>query len=210
MLWNILQRFMPKKSQIKYTALSNIFTKYGLFQAQMYKQVEQELLVIISLNFCDVDNPVIYFHSDNHHCEDHQCGFGNHLDIAMRTIAKEGGMVIYSSQNSQDMDNLLRDIKASKLAPQNKVMTGSNLVSYLKGYRGQFLMLDYLLKKLKLSMVRLITDNPNIRFIIDESNISVTKQMATIAFTYGNNQPSSMNELIEAPKAISFEYNNTK
>ena len=156
-----------------------------------------------------IKNPILYIHSDTHQCNisDEHCGCNNQMDVALSTISKDGGLVIFTSKDAKAIDILLRDMNTRKLESQNKVMIGVNFKYFLKGYKGEYLTLDFILKDLKLSIVQLITDNQNIMFIVETLGIKVTKQTPLISFSYGESKAYSSNETIEAAKAISFEYN---
>ena len=201
-----------KNSQIKHTKLTKIFTKHGMYQAKMYSHKQQEYLALMSQNFFEVKNPILYIHSDAHQCNplDGECGCNNQMDLALATICKDAGLIIYTSKNPKDIDELLEKINTHKLESQNEIKVGINLKYILKAYKGEYLTLDFILKDLKLSMVQLITDNPNVLFIVEALGIRVTKQTPLISFAYGETTSYKSNETIEAAKAISFEYDNNQ
>lgn len=176
-----------KKNQIMHSKITKIFTKYGVYQAKMYKHDNQEYLTIMSHNFFDVKSPILYIHSDTHECNplDEQCHCNNQLDAALKMIREDGGLVIYSSSDGRDIDALLREINTRKLQPENEVMIGTNLKSALKGYRGEYLTLDFIFKDLSLASVQLVTNNPNIIFIIEQLGIEITKHSPSVSFGYG-------------------------
>jgi hypothetical protein len=62
-----LVSLVNENSQIKHTDLTNILTKYGMFQAKMYKHNQREYLVILSNNFFECSAPIFYIHSDCRH-----------------------------------------------------------------------------------------------------------------------------------------------
>jgi len=197
-----------EKSKIKYTTPVKILTKHGMFQAKMYRHSNQEYLVIMSLNFFDTKAPIFYIHTDEHECDSLEefCGCSYPISVALKMIYKDGGFILYSSRDLKDIDILLSEINVKRLSFENKIITGTNLKSALKGYRGEYLTIDYILKDLGLSHVQLVSDNPNIMFIIKQLGIKVVNQVSSIAFGYGNNEAYSANETIEAAKAISFTY----
>ena len=196
------------KSQIKYTTATKILTKHGMFQAKMYKHNNQEYLVIMSQNFFDTKAPIFYIHTDKHACHSLEefCGCNYPISVALKMIYKDGGFILYSSRDSKDIDTLLREINVKKLSSTNKIRTGTNVKSAFKGYRDEYLTIDYILKDLGLSHVQLLSDNPKILFIIEQLGIKVVNQAPSISFGYGNTKPYNVNETIETAKAISFEY----
>lgn len=204
--------FINKKSQIQHTKITNIFTRYGIFQAKMYKHNDQEYLAIMSKNFFDTNAPIFYIHSDEHECNslDEFCGCNYPISVAMKMIHKDGGLILYSSRDSKDIDALLQEVNTKKLQSQHDVMVGTNFKSALKGYRGEYLTIDFILKDLKLSKMQLVSDNPNIIFIIQQREIQIINQAPVISFSYGDSQPTKENETLEALNAINFEYPHSK
>ena len=201
---------ISQNSHVRHTNIKNIFTKYGLYQAKMYMNNEQEYLAIMSLNFFLIDNPILYIHSDSHQCNplDEACGCTNEVDVALRTISKEGGLFIYTSKNGSDIDNFLHEIKTQAMESENITMLGTNYKSALKGYRGEYIALDFILKDLKFSTLQLVSDNANVRFIIEQRGIYISRQTSTIAYTYGDSTVDSEQKVIDEAKAISFKYSN--
>jgi len=208
---NILKKIIgavSKNSQVEHTKIKNIFTKYGIYQAKMYTNNNQEYLAIMSPNFFNLDNPILYIHSDTHQCDplDEQCGCNNHVDLALTTISREGGLLIYTSKENADIDNLLYKLNTRALESQNTIMFGRNYKSALKGYRGEYIALDFILKDLKLSQVQLITESPNVIYIVEQLGIIISRQSPFISYSYGNSALNNTNETIEQAKAIAFNY----
>ena len=206
---------ISKSSQIKHSKIKNIFTKYGIFQAKLYINNGQEYLVIMSSGFSSLENPILYVHSDDiHECNsfDEQCGCTPQGDITfiLNTISKEGGVIIYTSQDNKNIDKLLSQLNTRSLESQNKMMRSTNYASVFKGYRGKYLALDFILKDLQMSSVQLITDNPNVIFIVEQLEITISKQSPLISYSYGDNNSNATNEIIEQATAISFQYSNNQ
>ena len=197
------------RCQIEHTNVESIFTKYGMCLVNMYMYNQQEYLVIMSKNFFDLKTPILYIHSDTHQCNPLSglCSCNNQVDVAIAPIIKDGGILIYCSIDSTGIDNMLRKINIEKKELPSEVLKGTNLKSALKGYRGEFLTIDFILKNLSLSNVELVTNNPSIIYIVEQLGITITELVPSISFVYGNAQSSSANETIEAAKAISFTYN---
>lgn len=204
---NIIGAF-SQNSQVEHTKIVKILTKYGMYQAKLYTNNNQEYLAIMSLNFFDVVSPIVYIHSDTHQCApfDEECGCHNQVDLMLNTMHRENGLLIYTSKSSNDIDNLLDQLKTRRLDTQTQVLRGTNYKSALKGYRGEYIALDFILKDLKLSMLQLISDNANVVFIVEQLGIRITKQSSLLSYGYGDGVASSANETIEDAKAISFNY----
>ena len=212
---NIIKRLIgvvSKNSQITHTKPINIFTKYGMYKAKMYTNNEQEYLALMSLNFFEVQEPILYIHSDTHQCSpmDDHCGCNNKVDMILTTISQVGGLLIYTSKNRGDIDKLLNELNTRALESQEAMMLGTNYKSAFKGYRGEYIALDFILKDLRFSKLQLISDNPHIIFIIEQRGIEITKQTPFISHTYGETIATTAYATIEAAKAIPFAYNNAQ
>jgi len=182
-----LVSLVNEKSQIKHTGISEVFTKHGMFQAKMYNHNNQEYLIIMSQNFFETKAPIFYIHTDEHACDSLEefCGYAYPISVALKMIHKDGGLVLYSSRDHEEIDALLAKIHVKKLSADNKITTSTNLKSALKGYRGEYLTIDFILKDLKISNVQLVSDNPNILFIMQQQKIHILKQVPSISFEYG-------------------------
>lgn len=185
---NKLMSLINEKSQIMHTDVSKVFTKYGMFQVKMYKQNNQEYLVIMSQNFFEEKAPIFYIHGDDHKCDSLEafCGCNYPISVALKMIHKDSGLILYSSRELTDIDSLLEKIKAKKLPSSNKNTISRNLKSALKGYRGEYLTIDFILQDLKISNVQLVSDNPNIIFIMQKRGINIINQVTAISFEYGD------------------------
>jgi GTP cyclohydrolase II len=174
-------------NHIKHSNIVDIFTKYGMYQAKIYEHNNQEYLVIMSKNFFEIEAPILYIHSDKHDCDalDEFCACHYPISVALNMIHNEGGLILYSSQDITAIDSLLSDINAKKLKIDNEVNIGSNLKSLFKGYRGEYLTIDFILKDLKLSQIQLLTDNSNIIFVIQKRAIDIVKHKNSLSFEYG-------------------------
>lgn len=185
---NKIIKLVNDKSQINHTNLKNIMTKYGMFQAKMYKHANQEYLVILSQNFFKTKVPIFYIHTEKHKCDSLEefCGCSYPISIALNMIDKNGGLILYASRDAKDIDALLSEINAKKLSLENKVTTTMNLKAAIKGYRGEYLTIDFILKNLELSNAHLVSDNPNIIFVMQQQGINIVTQTSSISFEYGD------------------------
>jgi len=204
--------YINKKNQIQHTNITNTFTKHGIFQVKIYIHNNQEYLVILSKNFYDLKVPIFYIHNDQHECDslDEFCGCSYPISVALKMIHNDGGFILYSSRDSNNIDTLLQEINSDKRQLQQKVMTGTNLKSALKGYKGDYLTIDFILKDLKVSHLQLVSDNQNIMFIIQQRGIQIINHTPTISFSYGDSNYDTQSETSKALNAITFEYSNDK
>ena len=207
-IFNLLSALVPQYSQIRHTKIKNIFTKHGLFQAKVYINNNQEYLSIMSLNCFEVEEPIIYIHSDTHQCDplDQECGCHHQIDLALPTLSKEGGLLIYTSEQKEDIDILLNKLNTRASKTDSKITLSTNYRSALKGYRGANLTFDFILKELKLSKVQLVTNNPNVTDIVEQLGINVSRRTPMISYRYGDSVQSSGSDVLEQAMAIDFNY----
>ncbi|MBD3798092.1 MAG: GTP cyclohydrolase II, partial [Campylobacterales bacterium] len=79
-------------------------TKYGNFTIKVYKHNSQEHLVLMSENFHDLTIPNVPIHSEcltGDTFGSLKCDCQNQLELAIKFIAKEGGMIIYHRQEGR-------------------------------------------------------------------------------------------------------------
>jgi len=210
---NIIKRLLgvvSTNSQITHTKIINIFTKYGMYKAKIYRNNGQEYLALMSLNFFDIKEPVLYIHSDTHQCNsiDAHCSCNNTIEMILRTISQVGGLLIYTSKYKEDIDDFLEKLNTRALESQDAMILGTNYRSAFKGYRGEYIALDFIFKDLKFSKLQLISDNPHIIYIVQQCGIEITKQTPFISHTYGNITTTAAYSTIETAKTIAFTYNN--
>jgi GTP cyclohydrolase II len=190
---SILQRLVnliPKKAVIKHSKVTNISTKFGMFQMQAYKDGEYEYLVMMSRKFFTMENPIVYIHPKSHQCDPYDeqgcgCNSYNQIDIAMKMIYKAGGMIVYYTNQNEEIDSLLLDIKARKLNSKPDSISKATVKYGVNLYKKEYYVLGFILKNLKLSTIQLISDNPNIVEIVQRFGITISKKISTITFDYG-------------------------
>ncbi|MFV0562377.1 GTP cyclohydrolase II, partial [Malaciobacter mytili] len=84
--------------KIEQSNIASLPTKYGKFKIKAYKEGNQEHLAIMSLDFKEIETPYVRIHSEcltGDTLGSLKCDCQNQLDLAMRFIAKEGGLIIY-------------------------------------------------------------------------------------------------------------------
>lgn len=199
---------LSQRSRIEHTGLQKVLTRFGMFQMKMYRHKAQEILAIASLDFFDLETPILCIYAGTHQCDplEETCGCHHQTDTALETIRKTGGMLLYIGTEPHDIDGLLKSIRARRLQAQNRIDSDGNFRSYLKGLRGWALLLDFVLRDAGCRSVQLICDNPTVVHVVEQTGITIDRQSAAIAYTYGDSVPSSGQAVLEAAKAITFEY----
>ncbi len=85
---------------------ANLPTKYGKFKIKAYKDGNQEHLAIMSQDFETLDAPYVRIHSEcltGDTLGSLKCDCQNQLDLALKFISQEGGLVIYHRQEGRNI-----------------------------------------------------------------------------------------------------------
>ena len=86
--------------------IANLPTKYGNFRIKAYKDGNQEHLAIMSLDFETLEAPFVRIHSEcltGDTLGSLKCDCQNQLDLSLKFIAKNGGLVIYHRQEGRNI-----------------------------------------------------------------------------------------------------------
>ncbi|MBD3792210.1 MAG: hypothetical protein IE918_08710 [Campylobacterales bacterium] len=177
-----------EREPILYSGVITLPTRYGMYQIKVYRDGHYEYLAIMSTNFSDLIEPIVYIHSESHTCDPHKhqiCYCGNQMEMALKMICKEGGLVIFHCQESSDIDTLLAAMKAYKPKLETGDMTESEVKPGLRTFGRVSHTLGFILKDLNLSAMRLVSDNPADADIAQQIGIEITKSASSISFWYG-------------------------
>lgn len=172
-----------------HSGITTISTKYGLYQVKAYKDGDYEYIAIMSRDFFDLKTPIVYIHSELHTCEpnDHMgCLCNNQVDIALKTVYKEGGLVIYHSPESSNIDGLMREINARKLQREGNTMRSSKSKLGLKAFGKIYHTIGFILKDLNLSSIKLVTNDPKDMDVARQLGIDVRKRVVSLSYSYGD------------------------
>lgn len=121
-----------QKNPIQHSDIMELFTKYGIYHAKMYKDGNQEYLALMSQNFFDLKTPIVYIHSDTYSCEHLS---NSQLDLAIKMIGKEHGLFIYYSKEDNKIDALLKGINTRKLQTKTDKKYKTGAKAGLKAYK---------------------------------------------------------------------------
>ncbi|CAA6804784.1 MAG: Unknown protein [uncultured Sulfurovum sp.] len=183
-----LIHYFFQKDLIRHSNKKKILTKYGIFQAKIYKDGQHEFLVIMSRDFFELETPIVYSYSESHNCDtaDHEMCYCNHqIDAALKMIHNEGGAIVYYSQDVRNIDGLLQELNVRALDSMDEVMTKATVKQDLKTYEKEFQSIGFIFKDLSLSRIKLITHDINLVHISQKLGIKIIKRVTFIQFDYG-------------------------
>ena len=188
---NIIQKLSTLfrgKNLISHSNITKVSTKYGLYSLKAYKDQNYEYLTIMSRKFSPDANPIVYIHSESHECEpnnEHTCYCNNQMDVALRMINKEGGVILFTSADGREIDSLLKELNTRKLSQEKNVMYKDTITTALDGYEEAYNSLGYIFTNLKLSTILLISNDEKVSEVAKQLNIIVPKQEPNISYQYG-------------------------
>ncbi len=174
------------RNPIQHSKIIPIFTKHGMYHAKRYKDTHYEYLVFMKQNFFDIQSPIVYVHSDAYECTHLACHCNNQLDLALKMICKENGLVIYFSQEAKKIDTLLQEINTQRLQPNTDIMKNSSVKAGLQGNKKEYFTLGFIFKDLNISKMQLITNDLKVIHSALAQDIEIIKQVPTISFGYGD------------------------
>ena len=162
---------------------ANLPTKYGNFYIKSYKEGAQEHLAIYSKDFEDIDIPLVRIHSEcltGDTLGSLKCDCGDQLDFALKTIAKEGGMVIYHRQEGRNI-GLFNKVNAYALQDKGYDTVEANHQLGFEADMRTYDAIEFILEDFNKSKIKLMTNNP--KKIASFSNIKVVETIPIIMET---------------------------
>lgn len=148
-------------NSIEISQIATLPTKYGTFNIQAFKDEEnKEHLAIFTDELSDV--PVVRVHSEcltGDVLGSVKCDCGEQLDYAMEVIAKEGGLIIYHRQEGRNI-GLLNKVNAYALQDKGFDTIEANHQLGFKADERTYEVVEFILKYLGISKLKLLTNNP--------------------------------------------------
>jgi GTP cyclohydrolase II len=147
---------------IEKSNFANLPTKYGKFKIKVYKYNNQEHMVLISENFDNLESPHVRIHSEcltGDTFGSLKCDCQNQLDLALKFIAKEGGIVIYHRQEGRNI-GLLNKVNAYALQDKGRDTIQANLELGFGEDDRDYSIVKEIFNDLQLKNIKLITNNP--------------------------------------------------
>jgi len=155
-----------EKSQI-----ANLPTKFGKFKIQSFKENQKEHLVIFTQNLPEI--PLVRIHSEcltGDALGSLKCDCGEQLEYALKTIAKEGGMVIYLRQEGRGI-GLFNKVNAYALQDMGLDTVEANHQLGFEADMRDFSIVEKILKEFNIKKIKLLTNNPKKEFAFKEIKV---------------------------------------
>lgn len=162
--------------------IANLPTKYGKFKIKAYKDEHQEHLAIMSENFQDLDIPYVRIHSEcltGDTLGSLKCDCQNQLDLALKFIAQEGGLVIYHRQEGRNI-GLLNKVNAYALQDQGRDTIQANVELGFKEDERDYRVVEHIFKDLGISKLKLITNNPKKLAYVESLGVDIVERIPAI------------------------------
>ena len=142
--------------------IANLPTKYGNFRIKAYKDGSQEHLAIMSLDFETLEAPFVRIHSEcltGDTLGSLKCDCQNQLDLSLKFIAKNGGLVIYHRQEGRNI-GLVNKVNAYALQDKGRNTIEANIELGFKEDERDYRVVGYIFENLGIKKLKLITNNP--------------------------------------------------
>jgi GTP cyclohydrolase II len=136
-------------------------SKFGNFKIKSFKEGEKEHLVIYKEPFGEI--PIVRIHSEcltGDALGSLKCDCGEQLETALKTIEKEGGIVIYLRQEGRGI-GLFNKVNAYHLQDNGLDTVEANHQLGFEADMRDFSIVSEILKHFKIGKIRLLTNNPN-------------------------------------------------
>ncbi|MCI0500824.1 MAG: GTP cyclohydrolase II [Epsilonproteobacteria bacterium] len=161
---------------------ANLPTKYGKFKIKAYKDGSQEHLAIMSLDFFELETPLVRIHSEcltGDTIGSLKCDCNNQLDLALNLIANQGGLVIYHRQEGRNI-GLVNKVNAYHLQDKGYNTIEANLKLGFKEDERDYSAIEFILKDLGIKKVKLITNNPQKLDFLQKNGIEIIERIPSI------------------------------
>lgn len=162
--------------------IANLPTKYGNFRIKAYKDNNQEHLAIMSHDFEDIEAPYVRIHSEcltGDTLGSLKCDCQNQLDLALKFIAKEGGLVIYHRQEGRNI-GLVNKVNAYALQDQGRNTIQANIELGFGEDDRDYRVVKHIFDDLKVNKLKLITNNPKKIQYVESLGVDIVERIPAI------------------------------
>ncbi len=164
--------------RIAISNIANLPTKYGEFKIQSFQEGVKEHLVIFKEPI--KDTPLVRVHSEcltGDTLGSLKCDCGEQLDFALKSISKEGGMVIYLRQEGRNI-GLLNKVNAYALQDMGLDTVEANHQLGFGADERSYEIVEFILNHFGINSIRLLTNNP--KKIESLKNIEIKERIPII------------------------------
>ena len=162
--------------------IANLPTKYGKFKIKAYKDGHQEHLAIMSQDFQNLDAPYVRIHSEcltGDTLGSLKCDCQNQLDLSLKFIALEGGLVIYHRQEGRNI-GLVNKVNAYALQDQGRNTIQANLELGFGEDDRDYSIVGHIFNDLGVKKLKLITNNPKKIDYVESLGIEIVERIPAI------------------------------
>lgn len=162
--------------------IANLPTKYGKFKIKAYKDGNQEHLAIMSQDFETLDAPYVRIHSEcltGDTLGSLKCDCQNQLDLSLKFIAQQGGLVIYHRQEGRNI-GLVNKVNAYALQDLGRNTIQANLELGFGEDDRDYSIVGHIFKDLGVKKLKLITNNPKKIQYVESLGIEIIERIPAI------------------------------
>ena len=162
--------------------IANLPTKYGNFRIKAYKDGNQEHLAIMSLDFETLEAPFVRIHSEcltGDTLGSLKCDCQNQLDLSLKFIAKNGGLVIYHRQEGRNI-GLVNKVNAYSLQDKGRNTIEANVELGFKEDERDYRVVGYIFENLGIKKLKLITNNPAKLKYVESLGVEIVERIPAI------------------------------
>ena len=162
--------------------IANLPTKYGKFKIKAYKDGNQEHLAIMSQDFETLDAPYVRIHSEcltGDTLGSLKCDCQNQLDLSLKFIAEQGGLVIYHRQEGRNI-GLVNKVNAYALQDQGRNTIQANLELGFGEDDRDYSIVGHIFNDLGVKKLKLITNNPKKIQYVESLGIEIIERIPAI------------------------------
>ena len=162
--------------------IANLPTKYGNFRIKAYKDGNQEHLAIMSLDFETLEAPFVRIHSEcltGDTLGSLKCDCQNQLDLSLKFIAKNGGLVIYHRQEGWNI-GLVNKVNAYALQDKGRNTIEANVELGFKEDERDYRVVGYIFENLGIKKLKLITNNPAKLKYVESLGVEIVERIPAI------------------------------
>ena len=165
---------------LEISKIANLPTAYGDFKIQSFKQNDKEHLVIFTNTIPEI--PTVRIHSEcltGDTLGSLKCDCQNQLDLSLKFIALEGGLVIYHRQEGRNI-GLVNKVNAYALQDQGRNTIQANLELGFGEDDRDYSIVGHIFNDLGVKKLKLITNNPKKIQYVESLGIEIIERIPAI------------------------------